>query len=350
MSKLTAAKQFDCYKEVATLLQSVLLNVVAISVDNATANRKFFCDFMCNGTLRSNVDDPVTGKPIYLIFDPVHDIKNVYNNFQSRKRFQCPSMISSHENLPNGCIANFHHIVQLFNLEMTMPLKKAHRLSPTVIEPKSIEKTSFKLAMAVFCESTLKALQFYAVNEGTDEWTGTADFISLILKLWNVMNVKYSMKGKLKRDCSSDPIRSVHDWKLDFLTEFAEFLLSWETSKTPGLTKETFLALRQTCLSLRDCAIHLLTQCGFNYVLLGRLQSDGIESRFGWFRQLSGANYYVSMRQVIESDRKIRALSLTKFSGYTLAEIDEAIETRESSSAAHETLDSSTAGVISHFR
>jgi len=107
MSKLTAAKQFDCYKEVATLLQSVLLNVVAISVDNATANRNFFCEFMCHGTLRSNVNDSETGKPVYLIFDPVHDIKNVYNNFQSRKRFQCPPMISQHNNLPDGCTAHF---------------------------------------------------------------------------------------------------------------------------------------------------------------------------------------------------------------------------------------------------
>jgi hypothetical protein len=63
--------------------------------------------------------------------------------------------------------------------------------------------------------------------------------------------------------------------------------------------------------------------------------------------ELSGANYYMSMRQVLESDRKIRALSLTKFSGYSLAEIDEAIETAELSSAANESLDSSTADAIS---
>jgi hypothetical protein len=74
MAQLTAAKQFECYIEVATLLQGVLLNVVAISVDNATANRKFFTDCMCQGTLRSSVEDPVTGQQVYLIFDPVHNI------------------------------------------------------------------------------------------------------------------------------------------------------------------------------------------------------------------------------------------------------------------------------------
>lgn len=92
------------------------------------------------------------------------------------------------------------------------------------------------------------------------------------------------------------------------------------------MTRETFLALRHTCLALADCAAFLLDRLGFNFVLLGRLQSDPIESRFGWLRQLSGANYYVSMRQVLEGDRKIRALSLLKFSEFSLSEIDEAIQ------------------------
>jgi hypothetical protein len=68
-----------------------------------------------------------------------------------------------------------------------------------------------------------------------------------------------------------------------------------------------------------------MMQRGFSFVLLGNLQSDPIENRFGWLRQLSGANYYISMRQVVDSDRKIRAMSLVKFSGFPLAEIDDAI-------------------------
>ena len=128
--KLTAAKQHQCYLEVMSLLRSVAMNVVAISVDNASTNRKFFVDFICGGNLQTHITDTVTGQPIYLIFDPVHDVKNVYNNFQSRKLFECPIM---NGNLPNGCVANFHHIVELYNMESTMALKKAHRLSPAAL-------------------------------------------------------------------------------------------------------------------------------------------------------------------------------------------------------------------------
>jgi hypothetical protein len=66
----------------------------------------------------------------------------VYNKFQSRKLVQCPPMASQYNNQRDGWTANFQHIAQLFNLEMTMPLNKVHRLSPIAIERKSVEKTS----------------------------------------------------------------------------------------------------------------------------------------------------------------------------------------------------------------
>ena len=86
------------------------------------------------------------------------------------------------------------------------------------------------------------------------------------------------------------------------------------------------------CWKSKDCAAYLIEKREFKYVLLGHLQSDDIESRFGWLRQLSGANYYISVRQVLESDRKIRAVSLLKCSKISLGEIDECLQTESSES------------------
>ena len=68
------------------------------------------------------------------------------------------------------------------------------------------------------------------------------------------------------------------------------------------------------------------------------MQSDAIESRFGWLSQLSGANYYVSMRQVLESDRKIRTVSLLKYSKFSLSDIDAAIQSDASASQSDSNL------------
>ena len=41
----------------------------------------------------------------------------------------------------------------------------------------------------------------------------------------------------------------------------------------------------------RLITIYLLEEKGSNYVLLSFITSDPIERRFGWYRQLGGANY-----------------------------------------------------------
>jgi len=96
----------------------------------------------------------------------------------------------------------------------------------------------------------------------------------------------------------------------------------------------------------------LLDRRGLNYVLLGHLQSDAIERRFGWLRQLSGANFYISVRQVLESDKKIRALSLLKFARFRLSDIDEAIQnqTNDKDSGADNVADALAESVqFKHF-
>ena len=107
------------------------------------------------------------------------------------------------------------------------------------------------------------------------------------------------------------------------------FLISFFFSiQQPGLTEHTSRALHQTCEAITQMSKYLLENCGFNYVLLGKIQSDMIERRFSRIRQLSGANYYISMRQLQESDRKIRSISLLKYSQISIAEIDIIVKTK----------------------
>ena len=49
-----------------------------------------------------------------------------------------------------------------------------------------------------------------------------------------------------------------------------------------GLTKETFLALKGSLRALIELTQHILL-IGFNYVRLGSMQSDPMESRLGWY-------------------------------------------------------------------
>ncbi|QQP56622.1 Putative LOC100202460, partial [Caligus rogercresseyi] len=88
-----------------------------------------------------------------------------------------------------------------------------------------------------------------------------------------------------------------------------------------GLSRETFLAAQHTANVLQELANYLLTEKGFQYALLGKINSDPLEQRFGWYRQLAGANYFISVRQFLEAERKIRFKSLVNVNKLTMTEV-----------------------------
>ena len=111
-----------------------------------------------------------------------------------------------------------------------------------------------------------------------------------------------------------------------FLQKFVSWLNEWERmakgTKT-GLSKETFLAAQHTANALHELANYLLSQKGFEYVLLGKVNSDLLEQRVEWYRQLAGANYFISVRQFLEAERKIRLKSLVKVNKLSMSEVAE---------------------------
>ncbi|KAH7966209.1 hypothetical protein HPB49_014495 [Dermacentor silvarum] len=70
---------------------------------------------------------------------------------------------------------------------------------------------------------------------------------------------------------------------------------------TGALSTETHSALRLTCYSLVELCRYCLKEVNFDYVLLGKFQTDRLEERFGQYRRLSGTNYHISIQQVFES-------------------------------------------------
>ena len=63
------------------------------------------------------------------------------------------------------------------------------------------------------------------------------------------------------------------------------------------LTKHTYLSLPHTVTTLVHLIHYLLKDCDMSYVLLGKFQTDNLDSRFGNYRQLSGSNYLVSVKE-----------------------------------------------------
>ena len=112
----------------------------------------------------------------------------------------------------------------VYNSECHKPLKIAHKLTETVLHPKGFEKVNVKLAVSLLHESTIAALKEHG-------FSNTAAVLELFSKRWSILNVLYPDLGKRKRDIFRDPVRSLDDWKLDYLLDFSVYIIYWENSK-----------------------------------------------------------------------------------------------------------------------
>ena len=88
--------------------------------------------------------------------------------------------------------------------------------------------------------------------------------------------------------------------KYTFLENFCNWLDFWENLPGEGgrLSKETFTAIKHTTRALLKVCKYCTDALEMNYILPGKFQTDHLEGRFSQYRQLSGGNYNVSVRQI----------------------------------------------------
>ena len=181
-----------------------------------------------------------------------------------------------------------------------------------------------KLADAVFHESTMNALMYYSAK-GYPQFEDSAIFIKIIRDWFNQMNVKGTDYGIRTRDEKRKPIRR-ETWHDDtsYLRMFRAWLEEWQMNFDPskGLSVPTFKAAIRTTKGIVGLIEYLFERYPFlDFILLGNIQSDYLESRFGWWRQLNcGGNYYNSVIQFLQAEKTLRLRSLVSI-GYNMSEI-----------------------------
>ena len=198
-------------------------------------------------------------------------------------------------------------------MERGMSLRMDHKLNQITVKPTNIQRTSAKLAMNVFHESTVAALKYYAKN-GKAEFSDTYFFVNYLSNLLKIVNTRTSSVGKRKNDPLKLPISSVNDSRLSQLKEYSYFFETWKKSMQPGLINETFLAVSNVCHNIHNIIVYLIEKCNYKFVLTGHLQSDPLERRFGRYRQMSGGNFFISVKQIMESEKKMKIVALLRHS------------------------------------
>ena len=125
--------------------------------------------------------------------------------------------------------------------------------------------------------------------------------------------------GERTRDelCFPIDITNANHSGLSYLQKAIEIFEDWRESKRAGLTPETFLACLQIIKSIPKLADHLQKKHRFSYLLPGKLISDPIEGCFGWYKQVHGGNFFMSVKQLFLAEKNL----LLKLAARTSVEI-----------------------------
>ena len=103
--------------------------------------------------------------------------------------------------------ARWHDLEELLKLEEGN-LVKLSKLTKVSVYPTPIERQRVLFVLQIFCEKTVAALK---VHQEQLNCEGTIIFISKIIKIWKIMNVKSMYEEIRFNDPTRAVIRSVED-------------------------------------------------------------------------------------------------------------------------------------------
>ncbi|XP_035232254.1 uncharacterized protein LOC118204042 [Stegodyphus dumicola] len=248
--------------------------------------------------------------PLFFIIDSVHIFKSIRNNWLNQKNceqaFYYPDF-DDFEKLPLST-ASFKSLKQLYEIESNSLVKYAYGLSLKSLNPSNLERQNVKLVNSIFNNYVIVALSTIGKENNILNYASTASFIKLIYNWWNIVNVKTPLKGQRLNDPLQMPILPNNSLNEKFLKRFLLWLDVWKANAptTGTFTKETHLAVSHTTHGLLELSKYCFHELGFKYFLAGKIQTDALEERFSKYRMLAGSQYLISVRQIFESESKLR--------------------------------------------
>lgn len=310
-------------------LEDAGLHVVAVMTDNNSINKKVMSMFGESNEPSIVYPHPAKQEqPLFHIVDTVPLLKCIRNNWLNQKNCdKCLYYPPFEREQQGGKMqgASFTSLKKLYEAEQDSVVKVSYGLTYKSLNPTNQERQNVRLALKIFSSFVSSALRLKGTELKLTLPEETAGFIDLILRWWNIVNVKTPQKGKRLRDPWQEPISAMCCQQLEFLDKFVTWLDNWKNEglQTGTLTRETHSALRLSTYALIEVSHYCLDELGFKYVLLGKFQTDALEARFGKYRRLCGSHYNVSITQVLEAETKIRiqsTLHLTDFPEYSKQE------------------------------
>lgn len=294
---MTADFLYDQVDATLKIIENANGRPISIIADGNRTNQKFFKMF-----------ETIPLKPwlttggLFLLFDFVHLLKNIRNNWLTESTGELNFEHEDHQ-----FTAKWSHLLQLYNLELQETekdkgIRGLSSLTEVAVRPKPVERQSVSTCLRIFSDATLHALKAHPGLD-TQEVEGTITFVQKINKMWKILNVRSRNKDVRKNDPDSAEVKSTDDPSLRYLLDIAKMFEDMgkasKGKRQKTLTTDTAKGLVHTLNGLVDLCEFQLSN-SHDFVLIGDYTTDPLEKEFGKLRQGSGGTYFLSLQQITE--------------------------------------------------
>ena len=163
--KITAEKLCSLLKSVLKTVTSSGYSVISIITDGNRINEKMF-HLIAGCPSTTHLPVYITNlynqeRPIFLLFDLVHILKCIRNNWINLKNYKKAFSFPDFEDNEKILRASFADLETIYLLETSLTLKKAPALSWKALHPHALKRQSVKLALKVFLNTTAAVLNCF---------------------------------------------------------------------------------------------------------------------------------------------------------------------------------------------
>lgn len=270
--------------------------VLVVITDNNRVNQNVF-KLLAPDSSYCFKNPKYLGRLIRLIFDTIHIFKNFRNNWINKndeeKSFFYPKF-SDFSVVQQASFKDLH------NSEKYKIIKLAPKLKTKTLYPSRFDRQRVPLVLNLIHPTTIAALK-------TCDYTDTAEFLEVIQTWFKIVNNRSPVIGIQREEWNQHMIFS-ECFQINFLKKFIDWLEFWMYLETQlhvgGLTSDTFNAAISSTKGIVQLIFESFMTTDVEVFLCGRFQTNDLEIRFGRYRGLSGCHYNVSVRQIMESEKK----------------------------------------------
>ncbi|KAG8233299.1 hypothetical protein J437_LFUL013466 [Ladona fulva] len=253
----------------------------------------------------------VEGEDVCYIFDVPHLIKSFRNNFLK------------HSFKYDGNVASWSDISAMYQHDKKFNLRLLSKLTDAHVNPNCFQKMKVKLATQVISQTVASCIRTYvSLGKLKKDSLATASLISEMDKLFDILNS--SKKENANAKCYN------RAWMgADYQTQFLRAALGLVSSisvvnnKGKDVTKTMkFLHGFEVTINSITFLWGMLKKRGFTFLLIRRLNQDGLENFFSSLRKVSGNARNPTPIQVQRGFKKVFVLGFFEQVPHTNCEPD----------------------------